>query len=169
MARREETGFGKGDGECFERTFCLEEVRELQELLQGLYPGLYPDATRTHTTILAETADTSTEHATGDCWRKKKRRNAALEPILAKLGSGEIEGGYLFDDERLLWYAPQGEDPKLAIPRVMVPGVLALVHNTFVNPGVARSTLLVQSENNWSTLAKDIHEYVVSCGCRGRK
>ena len=37
---------------------------------------------------------------------------------------------YLLDDEGVLWYAPKGEHPKLAIPRVMIPGVLALVHST---------------------------------------
>jgi len=92
-----------------------------------------------------------------------------LEPILTKLRMGEIGGEYLLDDEGLLWYAPKGEDPKLVIPRVMVPGVLALVHSTFGHPGVARTTLLVQGKYNWPTLVRDVREYVLSCGCRRRK
>lgn len=121
---------------------------------------------RTHPTILAETADILQNSR---LLEEKKRRDATLESILAKLDSGEIGGGYLLDDEGLLWYAPKGADPKLAIPRVLVPGVLALVHSTFGHPGVARTTLLVQGKYTWSTLIKDVREYVFSCGCRRRK
>ncbi|CAN0591494.1 unnamed protein product, partial [Laminaria digitata] len=52
---------------------------------------------------------------------------------------------HLVDDEGILWHTHNGEDPKLAIPRAMIPGVLALVHSTFGHPGVARTTLLIQS------------------------
>ena len=73
------------------------------------------------------------------------------------------------DDEGILWHIPDGEDPKLAIPRAMIPGVLALVHSTFGHPGMARTTLLIQSKYHWPTLVKDAREYVLSCGCRRRK
>ena len=57
-------------------------------------------------------------------------------------------GDCLLDDEAILWYSSKGEDRKLAIPRMMIPGVLALVHSTFGHPGVARTTLLVQGKYN---------------------
>ena len=110
------------------------------------------EPTTTHPTILAETADILKN---SQLLEEKQRRDAVLEPILTKLRMGEIGGEYLLDDEGLLWYAPKGEDPKLVIPRVMVPGVLALVHSTFGHPGVARTTLLVQGKYNWPTLVRD--------------
>ena len=71
------------------------------------------------------------------------------------------------DDEDIIWYAPKVENSKLTIPRVMKPGVLALVQNTlgstFGYPGVARTTLFVQGRYNWPMLAKDVREYVLSC------
>ena len=111
------------------------------------------EQTRTHPTILAEIADILQNSR---LLEEKQRRDTALEPILAKFGSREIGGEYLPDDEGLLWYAPKGVDPKLPIPRVMVPGVLALVHSTFGHPSVPRTTLLVQGKYNWSTLVKDV-------------
>ena len=84
-------------------------------------------------------------------------------------GSGAVGGECLLDDEGILWHAFKGEDPKLAIPRVMMPGVLALVHSTCGHPGVERTTVIVQRKYNWPTLVKDVREYVLSCGCRRRK
>lgn len=101
--------------------------------------------------------------------KDKQRRDTALKSILVELGLGEIEGEYLLDDEGLLWYAPKRADPKLAVPRVMVPGFLALVHSTFSHPVVVRTTLLVQGRYNWPTLVKDVREYLLSCGCRRKK
>ena len=50
-------------------------------------------------------------------------------------GSGEDE--YLTDENGVLWHAPRGRKPTLAIPRSMIPGVLSLVHSPFGHPGVA--------------------------------
>ena len=46
----------------------------------------------------------------------------------------------------------------------MVPGVLALVHRTFVHPGVACITLLVQGKYSRPTLARDVREVVLRAG-----
>ena len=80
------------------------------------------------------------------------------------------EGTYLVDDHGLLWKTPKdmpkGEIAKLVTPRALVPGMLALVHSTFGQPGVARTTLAVQAKYSWPILTKDVREYVLSCGCR---
>ena len=57
----------------------------------------------------------------------------------------------------------------MAIPRALVPGVLALVHSTYGQPGVARTILLTRAKYWWQSLALDVREYVLSCGCRRRK
>ena len=111
---------------------------------------------------------------TADTLRNSRRLEKGRDELkrwnlLVKLGSGEMGGEYLLDDEGVLWYAPKGEDAELAIPRVMIPGVLALVHSTLGHPGVARTTLLVRGKCNWPTLIKDMRGYVLSCGCRRRK
>ena len=56
----------------------------------------------------------------------------------------------------------------LAIPRSLVPGVLALVHSTKGHPGVARTTMMLREIFFWPTLGKDAREYDLSCGCRRR-
>ena len=106
---------------------------------------------------------------------QRQREDARLGPIVGRLrGDGDRqtpEGtvNYVLDDNHLLWSTPQGEAPKLAIPRALVPGVLALVHSTYGHPGVARTLLLVKGKYAWPTVAQDVREYVLSCGCRRRK
>lgn len=75
----------------------------------------------------------------------------------------------MLNDGGIPWRARKGKDPKLAIPKVMIPGLMALVHSTFDHPGIARTTLLVQGKYDWPMLAKDVHEYVLSCGYTRRK
>ena len=58
---------------------------------------------------------------------------------------------------------------RLAIPRSLVPGILALVHTTYGHPGVARTTELTQRKYHWTSLIGDIRNYVLSCGCRRLK
>lgn len=84
-------------------------------------------------------------------------------PISAKHRTGE-DRSYLLDDESILWHVPKKEDPKLAIPRPVVPGVLALVHSTIGHPGVAGTVLLVRRAHSWPTLVGDVREYVLLCG-----
>ena len=74
----------------------------------------------------------------------RQKRDATLGPMFKE--SGSVEDEYLTDDNGVLWYAPRGQKPTLAIPRTLIPGVLSLVHNTFGHPGVARMTLLVREK-----------------------
>ena len=57
----------------------------------------------------------------------------------------------------------------MTIPRALLQGVLGLVHSTNGHPGVARTLLLVKGKYRWPTVAQDVREYVLSCGCRRRK
>ena len=57
----------------------------------------------------------------------------------------------------------------MAVARALVPGVLALVHSAYGHPGVARTLLLIKGKYGWPTVAQDVREYVLSCGCRKRK
>ena len=60
---------------------------------------------------------------------------------LDNAGSGEE---YVTDDDELLWYLSTGSILRLAIPRSLVPGILALVHSTYGYPGTARNIELMQ-------------------------
>ena len=73
-----------------------------------------------------------------------QKRDAALGPTLKESASGENK--YLADDNGVPWHAPRGEKPTLAIPRMLIPEVLSLVHSTFGHLGVARTTLSVRNE-----------------------
>ena len=86
--------------------------------------------------------------------------------ILTKKEPG---GGYVADDNALLWYVPQGSILRLAIPRSLVPGILALVHTTYGQPGVARITELVQRKYHWTSLRSNIRDCMLSCKCRMTK
>ena len=72
----------------------------------------------------------------------------------------------MLDHNVLLWNTPFGGEPKLAIPRALVPGVLALVHSTYGHPGVARTLLLTRAKDWWQLMTQDVWEYVLSRGCR---
>lgn len=56
----------------------------------------------------------------------------------------------------------------MAVPRELIPRVLALVHGTFGHPGVARTEILIERKYR-PTLKDDTREYVLSCKHRRRK
>ena len=82
-------------------------------------------------------------------------------------GSGSRE--YVMDDNGLSWVAPRGKIPRLAVPRSLVPGIIALAHSTYGHPGTAKTTSLISHRYCWPTLIKDVRDYALSCGCRRRK
>lgn len=84
---------------------------------------------------------------------------------------GRVEN-YVADDQQILWSVPSVPRERghgVAVPSVLVPRVLALVHGTFGHPGVARTSPLIRNKFNWLTLRKAMSEYVRSLGCRRRK
>ena len=99
----------------------------------------------------------------------RQREDSHLLGKVQDLNNGGTGGEYVTDDDGLLWYAPPGAILRLAIPRSLVPGVLAFVHSTCGHPGVARTTELTQKKYHWTSLKSDVRDYVLSCGCRRLK
>ena len=100
---------------------------------------------------------------------KQQRGDSHLLGKIQDLDNGGTGGGYVDDDDGRFWYAPPGSMLRLAIPRSLVPGILALVHTTYGHPGVARTTELVQRKHRWTSLKSDVRDCVLSCGCRRLK
>ena len=76
---------------------------------------------------------------------------------------------YLIDEKNLVWYTPNDSKPVLAVPRSMVPELLALVHTLHGHAGVGATLALVRSHFHWPTIARDTRLYVSPCGCNRRK
>ena len=76
---------------------------------------------------------------------------------------------YLIDEKNLVWYTPNDSKPVLAVPRSMVPELLALVHTLHGHAGVGATLALVRSHFHWPTIARDTRLYVASCGSNRRK
>ena len=57
----------------------------------------------------------------------------------------------------------------MAIPRALVPDVLALEHSTYGHTGEVRTLLLGKGRYRWPIVAQNVREYVLSCGYRRRK
>ena len=80
---------------------------------------------------------------------ERQREDSHVFRRVRDLNNGGTGGGYVTDDDGLLWYAPPGSMLRLPIPRSLVPGVLAFVHTTYGHPGVARTTELTQRKYHW--------------------
>eukprot|EP00752_Nemacystus_decipiens_P008157 g7296.t1 len=99
-----------------------------------------------------------------------QRQDPTLGPIREALEAGQGDGShYVLSDNDLLWHAPRGGTYAIAVPRRLIPGVLALVHGTYGHPGTARTTLLIARKFHWPSLKQDVRAYVLSCPCRRRK
>ena len=72
-------------------------------------------------------------------------------------------------DEGLLWHSPITSPSQNAVPRSMIPGVMALVHTTYVHPGVGRTTELIQRKFHWPAYKRDVRDDVLTWGCRRKK
>ena len=74
-------------------------------------------------------------------------------------GAGGDE--YVMDDNGLLWVAPLGKVPRLAVPQSLVPGIMARAHSTYGHLGMAK-TALISRRYCWPTLIRDVRDYVLS-------
>ena len=74
---------------------------------------------------------------------KWQREDSHLLGNIQDLDNGGTGGGYVTDDDGLLWYAPPGSILCLAVPRSLVPSIMTFVHTTFGHPGVAWTTELI--------------------------
>ena len=101
---------------------------------------------------------------------EEQKRDLFLGPIREALEKGEGEtSDYVLDDQNLLPHAPRGKLHVVALPRKLIPGVLALAHGTFGHPGRARTTLLIADKYHWPSLKQNVRRYVESCRCRMKK
>ena len=74
-----------------------------------------------------------------------QRRDPALRHLRNELDAGSGESSeYVIADDGLLWHAPRGGAYAIAVPKQLVPAVLALVHGTYGHPGAARTTILIE-------------------------
>ena len=76
---------------------------------------------------------------------------------------------YVIDENNLVWYTSNDSKPVLAVPRSMVPKLLALVHTLHGYARVGATLALVRSHFHCPTIARDTRLYVASCGCYRRK
>ena len=76
---------------------------------------------------------------------------------------------YLIHEKNLVWYTPNDSKPVLAVPRSMVPELLALVHTLHGHARVGAKLALVRNHFHWPTIARDAQLYVAPCGCNRRK
>ena len=98
---------------------------------------------------------------------EEQKKDLFLGPIRDALEKGEGEtSDYVLDDQNLLFHAPRGKLHVVALPRKLIPGVLALAHGTFGHPGRARTTLIIAYKYHWPSLKQDVRRYVESCRCR---
>ena len=98
---------------------------------------------------------------------QQQREDARLGPIGGRLqGDGhrhtpEGTSDYVLDDNDLIWNTPLREEPKLDIPRALVPGELAPVQCTCGHQGVAQTLMMVRGKYQWPTVAQDVRDYVL--------
>ena len=128
-------------------------------LSQGEHQGPYPTMVQRIADLLRKPQELM----------KRQKEDSHLLGKVQDLNNGGTGGEYSTDEDGLLWYAPQGSILCLAIPRSLVPGILAFVHITYGHPGVARTTELTQRKYHWTSLKSDVRDYVLSCGCRRPK
>ena len=91
---------------------------------------------------------------------------------MQKEGSTEkdkTQTDYVLDYDGLLWHTSPRTPARLAVPRSLILGLLALVHVTHGHAGVMRTTAIVNARYEWPGMFADTRKYVLSCGCRRRK
>lgn len=138
---------------------------EEEEAIEEEDPG--PTVSRSHSQQLERMENILRDHAR---LASAQQEDLLLGPIRKALEQGKGEtGDYVLDDQNLLFHAPRGKLHAIALPRKLIPGVLALAHGTFVHPGRARTTLIIADKYHWPTLKEDVNRYVRSCRCRMRK
>ena len=60
---------------------------------------------------------------------------------------------YLIDEKELVWYPPDKSKPVLAVPRSVIPELLAIVHTLHGHAGVGATLSLVCGHFHWPAIA----------------
>lgn len=98
----------------------------------------------------------------GQVWKR-------LEQSKGAGNLSERKEDYQLDERGIIRYTDTRGKDLIAVPRLMVADVLALVHGLHGHAGVGATLALVRDHFHWPTVVKDTRQYVLSCGCRNRK
>ena len=109
-------------------------------LSQGKHRGPYPTIVQRIAGLLRKPKERM----------KRQREDSHLLRNIQDLDNRRTRVEYVTDEDGLLRYAPPSSMLNLAIPRSLVPGILAHVHTTYGHPGVARTTELMQGRYHWA-------------------
>lgn len=60
--------------------------------------------------------------------------DSLLSKVLAKLKGRDGGGPYILDKKGLLWHWPIISPPRVAVPRSIIPRMIALIHTTYTQP-----------------------------------
>ncbi|CAM9356571.1 unnamed protein product, partial [Sphacelaria rigidula] len=72
-----------------------------------------------------------------------------------KIGvSDDVAHQYSLDDQGVAWLTKDTKNPLLAIPSVMVPNILALVHSLHGHIGVGATLSLMRDRFFWQSIVK---------------
>ena len=93
-------------------------------LSQGKHQGPYPAMVQRIADLLRKPQELM----------ERQREDSHLLGRVRGLNNGGTGGEYVTDDDGLLWYVLPGSILRLAIPRSLVPGVLAFFHTTYGHP-----------------------------------
>lgn len=96
-----------------------------------------------------------------------------VESIAEKIPENDpnlhIRKDYLLNDRDILWYAPLGRNPVLAVHQSLIPDIASLIPALHTHPRVAASWVLLRGSFHWSPMARHVPQCVVWCGYRRRK
>ena len=96
----------------------------------------------------------------------QQKEDSYLLGWIQDLENGGTGGEHVTDDYGLLYNATLGSFLRMAIPRSLVHGILALLHTAYGYPEVAQTIELVQRKFYYTSLKYNVRDCVPSCGCR---
>lgn len=105
----------------------------------------------------------------GDPSLRSLRSNLMHEEVHKNDRDERLHDDYFLDDYDLVYHAPLGWGPVLAVHQSLVPDLMSLIHALHVHPGVASTLALIRERFHCPSIARDAREYVRSCGCRTRR
>lgn len=75
----------------------------------------------------------------------------------------------ILDGHDQLWHAPFARVPALAAHQPLVSDLTSLIHALYTHPLVASTLASIRESFDWPLMARDVLEYVLSCGCRRQR
>lgn len=97
------------------------------------------------------------------------RSNLMCEEVDKKGRDERVHENYLLDHKDLARYTPLGKVPALAVHQPFVPHLMSLIHALHTHPGDSSTLALIRERSYWPFMARDVREYVISCGYGSRR